>query len=529
MKKIKYLVILFAAILATSCSDSFLEKEPTSEFLAETMFENSEKALLTVTGCYGAMAGFYVNQSFIEREAFTDNASNFGSDPWGPINSDYSYSATYWDDLYTWVARCNYAIEGLSGMDESIMDVQVKNRSLGEVLSLKALAYHELTFRFGDVPYYDRLYSTRSTINISRTPKSEIITTILSDLDKAITYLPSVTTYRGNANEGRISKESAQAIKARILLFNGRFAEAATEAKKIINASPVSFELTSDYALNFTKAGNNNKEGVLYIGRISGFIPSLGIKFNDAIAPKSSALAVNGLGRNMVIQDLIDQYEFKDGKMPPVGQLINSAELADLRDSRLKATVLYHGCPPIGTFEFNGKEPGKMTYSGYAMRKYLNPIDAGVVPNDMGQNFNVIRYAEVLLIAAEGLIESDGNLAEAAGYINQVRQRKGVNLPPIIAANKEQMRKALRHERRVELAMEGWREYDLIRWRVFEEALLYLYNNTDGSTGNNKNEPFDNFQFINDFTGWSDNYYLWPVPGSEFELNPNLGTNNPGY
>ncbi len=528
MKNLKYFVC-FIAVLAGGCTDSFLEKKPTSEFLAETMFDSSDKALLTVTGCYGAMADFYVNNSFIDREGLTDNASSYGGDLWGPINSDYLYASDYWRLLFRWVARCNFALDGISSMHEGLFTSGVKTRSMGEVLALKALAYHELTFRFGDVPYYDRLYSSRNTINVSRTPRSEVLNKILSDLDEAISYLPSVLTYRGTPNEGRISKETAIAIKARVQLFNGRYGEAATEAKRIISASPAPFELTANYAMNFVKAGNNNKEGVLYIGRISGFIPSLGIKFNDRIAPKSSPLAVNGLGYNMVIQELIDQYQLKDGSMPPVGEMINSAELADMRDPRLKATVLYHGCPPIGTVPFDGIEPGKQTKTGYAMRKYLNPIDQGVVPNDMGQNFNVIRYADVLLMAAEGLIESNGNLNEAASFINQVRQRPGVNMPPIQVTDRAGMRAALRHERRVEMALEGFREYDLIRWRIFGDVLLKKFQNTDGVNGTNKNVPWPSLQFLGTFTGWNDNYYLWPIPGSEFELNPNLGANNQGY
>lgn len=183
-------------------------------------------------------------------------------------------------------------------------------------------------------------------------------------------------------------------------------------------------------------------------------------------------------------QDMVDEYQTKNGLMINNDPTYNPNNPYANRDPRLSYSVIYPGMnwnsryfnsiSTAGGDEYYNSSNGNRSKTGYCLRKYCAPLTN--LPHDPGSdveglNFIVMRYPEVLLTRAEALIELNQNLGEAASLINQIRQRPGVNMPPVVASGQSTMRAQVRNERRVELAFEGLRWYDLKRWKIAENKM----------------------------------------------------------
>jgi hypothetical protein len=422
--------------------------------------------------------------------------------------------------------------------DESIsMSDSDRKRIKGEALFLRSLCYFYLSNFYGDVPLIlDKLGFEE--LAVPRTPRDEVIDQIILDLNEAVNLLPSVTTYRTNkAFLGKASKGAAQALLGKVYLFEKRYSESETVLKDLIDSKD--YDLEPNFIDMFWPDGENGIESIFEI-QYNELIGNRLVRF---AAPNSlSGIHYRGFNYINPRQHFTDLYEtvngysvsstfIKNGENDPGRVLIYDIHSDDPefdtenpyenRDPRLKWTVWYDNTPYIKEFESRTGQTGINYRSGYSDNSNFNTVKyivgkLDLTENDSPQNYVVLRYADVLLMYAETLLEQGKQGAEI--YINMVRSRPSVNMPDISnSLSTTELREALRNERVRELACEYGHLYlDMKRWDTLSDAMVeYWTANKDGGTNSALNS-------------YSKNLYLWPIPQSEINANPKM-TQNIGY
>lgn len=399
--------------------------------------------------------------------------------------------AAIWGSAYRGITTSNYFLENIDRVDA--LDEQRKNRYIAEVRFLRAFFYFELVHFFGDVPLY-REVPTVESASVKQSSKSEVLAFIHEDLDFAIQHLPDAPY-----TDGHVVKGSAMGYKTRILMYEERFEEAAMLSKAIIDGG--NFQLNPSYSDIFISSGQQNNPEIMFSTRYQ--------------APDDYTemdIQVSWWSSNNPRQGLIDTYQTIDGKsIAESNSLYNPDQPYQNRDPRLAMTVMLRGevwMNPDGTPYI--PEP---TTTGYRQKKYIDPT---IVPIDYAtrsdQDYVHLRFADILLMYAEAQNEVSGPDQSVLEALNRVRGRPDVQMPPIAAgASQSEMREIIRQERRVELALEGLRYFDLKRWRIAHEIMP----NVDDAAG--VVIRFENPK-----------HYLWPYQQSELDINPNLEP-NPNY
>ena len=360
---------------------------------------------------------------------------------------------------------------------------------------------------YGDVPYFDKPIVLIEESQGPRTSKVEITTNILKDLDMAISYLP--LNY-DKTNVGRITKGAALALKARVCLWQNKYQEAHDAAKAVMDLGV--YQLYPNYSELFAYNTENNVEIILD----QQYMPTLRVhsSFSD-LAPRSC----QGNSNYVPTRKLVDAYESNDPRL-------HATILLPLEvNPWLAGNIIFDPTPGSGSVD-EVSISYLATATGYHFKKYVLKEDVQY-PSRCNINLVYIRYADILLMFAESENEISGPTNEAYSAINQVRARaRGSNssiLPDLNGLTKEGFREAVRKERNVELAGEGLKYFDLLRWKTAETALVgkvYGMDYIDKSTGQPKTVEVENRAFN---TGRN---YFWPIPESEIRLNTNL-TQNP--
>ncbi|MBN2819753.1 MAG: RagB/SusD family nutrient uptake outer membrane protein, partial [Bacteroidales bacterium] len=441
-----------------------------------------------------------------------------------------------------------------------------------QALALRAYHYMYLTELYGDVPLVLQVFRGIEESLVPRDPKETIVNQILGDLDVAIANLPN--TWAGS-DKGRITKGAALALKSRIALYNKKYSEAASAAKSIIdNESAMGYSLHPNYEDLFGLAGEGSPEIILSMPFKDGF------KVNNFPLAQGSRNN-NGYSVNVPTQSMIDSYEATDGKPIDESTVYDPKHPFDNRDPRLSASIILPGTlwaglifesHPDSTILRNatGANLGAnkncrtaswpAAFCGYCWKKYT--IEEYQVKKQTWADYDfiLIRYAEVLLTYAEAKIEAGQIDASVLTAINRVRARAyGVDVsntsayPAITTTNQAELRKVIRRERKVELANEGFRLFDIRRWRIAEKVMpVTLYGrildpstatgipqidddcfvsyagiesqydlNTDARFPNAQNRVFD-----------ASKDYLCPIPQQEIDTYKGFGVTleqNPGY
>jgi tetratricopeptide (TPR) repeat protein len=385
-----------------------------------------------------------------------------------------------WRGPWPGILRCNLLLEQVPGLD---INEDIKNRSLGEAYFLRAHYYFILVRYFGDVPLVLVPQEPGDDFRPFRTDKAEVYEQIISDLENAIELLPLKSSYAAN-DIGRASKGAASGILAKVYLTLGNWSKVIELCESI---SSMGYDLNPNYADNFNPAAGNSIESIFEIQYASDGGYDFWSNENQAswtstfMGPRGSGMVAGGWGWNQPTQEFIDAYE--------------------AGDLRRDVTILYDGCP-----EFNGMTyQSSYSFTGYNVRKFLVPTSISASYDNSPMNFPVLRYADVLLMYAEALNES-GRTAEAVTPLNRVRERAG--LDNISGLSQADFREAVLNERRMELAFEGQRWFDLIRVDNGQYALDFLHS-IGKSNATSK-------------------HLLFPVPQKERDVNPNL-TQNTGY
>ncbi|WP_193323744.1 RagB/SusD family nutrient uptake outer membrane protein [Marinifilum sp. N1E240] len=529
---------LLCAILLVlaGCSDDFLERSP-SDQVSSTNFFTQEKDLVYAVNAVYASIGFNswettygYSTDLLRVENLTDNALDHHSWNAGYRLADGSASAYDWYVEHRWreryrgIQRANRIFEGADGVTDIL--TEKKLRLLAEAKFLRAYFYFDLVYLFGDVPFITNSLTPDEAAESTRTDKQTILNAMVEDLSAAATDLPDVYS---SDDLGRVTKGAAISLKARILLYQEKWAEAASAAKEVMDMSI--YSIYPSYQKMFTYEGINNSEVIFDLQEMHE-------KQWNFTMQNYGPNSTGGWSSGCPLQSLVDSYECTDGNTIDVSPLFDPNQPYVNRDPRLTHSILYPGNDWRGGV-FNSipgaTYPGKeivsgddltdgtggqwnKTATGYNWLKYISEedIDNGDYWNG-AIHFILIRYAEILLTYAEAKIENDDIDQSVYDAINEVRQRPDVNMPLITPGKtKEQLRTIVRRERRVELAFEGLRLLDIRRWKIAEQVMP---GTPDGLT---YTDPISSEEVTLSWGERSFNpnkHYLWPIPQAEIDIS----------
>jgi hypothetical protein len=507
-----------AAFFLTGC-ESWLDTEPENKYTEDSFWKTETHADAGLTACYKTLrnTGIYGGGDWatpLWEECGTPNATDYNSSS-GFFRiaegihdgSNSGIINNRWAHAYEGIGRCNTY---LARVPDIPMSETKKNQGIAEAKFLRALYYSMLINYYGDAPLIlDPPVKEHNTL--PRTPKEQIFTQIMKDLDEAAAVLdvnPSQT--------GRATKGACYALKAREYLYHGKFAEAAAAAKQVIDLGK--YALFPDYRGLFMPENENNSEVIFDVQYL---YPNYCHSF-DLIRRQYDTSAP--------LRDLVDAYLMIDGLDIRTSPLYDAENYWENRDPRFRKTIAWPGSQYRGTTLGSAGFP----QTGYTFKKYSiydednaynNVIKNG---NQSDINYIVLRYADVLLMYAEAKTELNQIDESVYETVNAVRNRETVKMPLIqhtdpsdvatyVAMDDQvRMRDIIRLERRIEFAGEGYYYMDILRWRIAEIVMngpVYTHNYTQ--------------KLVRVFNKNRD--YLWPVPVYEIQENPALDPNNPGW
>jgi len=490
---------MLAILIVSSCNKDVLEVSSTTQISAETFWQTESDAILAIDGTYNSLQGFV--QNILYLDCVGDNAYNnypwegFKAiadgthDVWGPWAV-----GGFWSGLYRGVGRANTVLDNIDAVE---MDEDVKARIKGEALFLRAYFYFQLTEHYGGVPLIVEAPKLEHGL-LPRSTKEAVIEQVVADLEAAEGLLPSSSPDVGRATIG-----AAVGLKTRVLLFNEKWAEAAQAAGEVMG---MGYGLFPSYRELFLVENENNNEVIFDAQYIS---PEQGHLYDLFLGASGGG----GWASIMPLPELANDYHMIDGQSADDSPLYDENNPYENRDPRLKQTIFVPG----STYN-NGQQLDDIgTFTGFAFKKYTpydEDTDATPIPypTQGGNNIILVRYADILLMYAEAKNEATGPDATVLKAINDVRSRQSVMMPPIPAGlSQADMREVIRHERRVELPLEGIRYADILRWRIAENVM-------DGIVDPGGTRSFD-----------ASRDYLWPIPGAEFDLPETQLVQNPNY
>lgn len=544
MKKIFFITI---SIFLLGCSKQ-LDKYPLDAPSTETFLKTEAELRAAIAGCFSPFSlRFGENPYVIWFDMYSDIAANRDETPhsyWGsPTAGNVN---AIWNTMYTVIARCNFVLDNIdriSGASEAVV-----NQSKGEAKFLRAYAYSLLSQFYGDVPLITTTLSL-SEAYVSRDTKALVVDFILSELSEAANLLQVTNA----PNTMAISGGAAHALASRVALYNERWPEAIEAAEAVMALEGIQFELNPDYEAITHRNGKTSKE----------IIWAIQFNYNDVVheTPLSfRSRMAGGYSNRMPVQALIDSYLSIDGLPIDESPLYDPAKPFENRDPRLAMSIALPGSIYYG-YQFETHKDSLMcwnynvnlavrvpnldathtfaSFAGYCWRKYADPTEEHATRSDI--NPIVLRYAEVLLNYAEAKLEANQLDATAYEAINKLRRRVGM---PEVAEGlgADAFRTVVRTERKIELAGEGVRYFDIIRWRIAEDVLNGpCYGRIprgflaaapaidENGTPNYSNVPNANEMRVIQTRIFNPGAnYLWPIPDIEIQTNDNL-VQNAGY
>ena len=526
MKNRLIIIVVLLSVLTSSCKKDFLNRQPLTEYSESSLWTGVNDATAACNACY---SGFEDGQWVVYMDVASDNAHDaYPWEGWQQYGNMQLLSPnnTGWKYNFTTITQCNWF---LANIDRTPMDQTLLTRMKGEVRFIRAYEYFERSQLYGDFPLVTKMLTAEEANAVERTPKAQVVDFILNELDTIIPTLPK--TYEGS-DLGRITQGAALALKARVELFNQKYAESAESCQKVMDLGV--YSLFPNYQDLFRISNEYNSEIILDRGYLETN-PKLTVGLM-VLAPESTP--GGGWSSVNITQSLIDSYEMANGKTiddPTSGYNVDLPFVG--RDPRLLQTVIIPGAQYAGII-FNPMDPNSLdywpayNYTGYVGQKYIHYKSDFSDLYAAGLNIPLIRYAEVLLTYAEAKIEMNQIDNTVYDAINKVRVRAG--LPAVDQAKystQEQMRTLVRRERRVELALEGLRWYDVQRWKIGEQVMngpVYGCRVSDIDASGNVTYTSTSHVKIEDRVFDPAKNYLWPVPQAQMDLNKNL-TQNPGY
>ena len=535
MKKIVYILTSVCILGATaSCDKDFLDKQPLDQFSEEVVWNDPALVETFVNNIYfgvphdfsNIMLSSFTDESMVVWDVESSNVTKSLITPsyLGPWDDNF-YSALSkrtmaWGNAYKNIRAANLFLENIE--EAPFEDEALKNRLTGEVYFLRAYIYHNLVSLYGGVPIITEAYDLNEDYMVERNTLEESIDFIVSDLDRAAALLP---LEHDGENKGRATKGAALALKSRTLLYAASdfFNSEASWAGGYAHPELVSY-IGGDRMARW-RAAKDAAKAVMDLGIYSLHTggDSAALTYSEIFTTKETSEDIfvqyfiqrtdrgwdnynpglyngpNGYhnwGGNTPIEQLVSDYQMEDGSDFSWDNPEHAADPYKNRDPRFYASILYEGAKwrprpsdvidldPEGRIQtgFIEKPNGEVvagldtrkspiedwngTYTGYYMRKFLDPtVDAQYFRQELPWRY--IRYTEVLMNYIEASIAL-GEEGEALHYLNMIRERAGM---PEITASGQELVEAYRQERRIELAFEGHRYFDVRRWMIAPTTL----------------------------------------------------------
>ncbi|MBF4471627.1 MULTISPECIES: RagB/SusD family nutrient uptake outer membrane protein [Flavobacterium] len=495
IKNIKFILVIFAGIyIINSCSDKDLELTNPTTLSPETYFKTKDQVESSVNAAYANLqtTALYTRLYFFELDNMShENAGNPQLEADKKEFLEFSFDSgsadisDYWTVCYLGINKSNFVISNsdkINAIDNSILNQVTKDKYIGEAKFMRAFYYFLLVKRFGGVPLYDALPKGADDVR-ARATVAEVYNLIVSDLKTAATTLLSRTAEQ----KGRATKEAAQALLGKVLLYQKKYDESLAALNGVTG-----FSLEPVYYDNFVEEKEHGVESIFEVE----FDAKLGTgnlwgAGNGAQGGNESTLRGQEYGNlnwfNVYPSDnILDEFEANDKRFAATFYVVG-----DKYNNGNNTMVAANFGSGGGT-----RRAGWKKYSNY-YKKIDEAIDSGI-------NFKIIRYSDILLMKAECENQrAGGDQVAAIGYINQVRARAGV--PALLTTlTKDQVFKAIIHERKVEFAGEQSRFDDIIRWGNAATELV----GTKFKVGKNE---------------------LWPIPNNETGKNSLITGNNPGW
>jgi hypothetical protein len=537
------MVVLLSGALLVGCSDDFLDRPPMGSLDEATYLGTEDGGFKLLTRCYVPILNdwSYQTMKFDTGDQLTDDASKGGSDAGdrvvitevsrgNPLPTN-GLLTDLWNHRYRdAIAHCNVFLNlvkpetVLIHSGGALVSVELKNRWIAEAYFLRAFYYFDLAVIFGNIPIIDVPMNAIDKSSITKTGKDAVIQFIISDLDKAIGsgHLPGALQLP-SSELGRVTREAAMSFRARVQMFVGNYQTALTDLKAVVESG--AYDLADDYEDLFNSAdrGYKSSEAVFITLRSynAGYT-------GGSVCPQMNVgrAGTGGWGGECPTHDLVSEYE--------------------TGDPRLVHTVLSSGdifVKPDGTDEvhdYSGYDNYPLQHSRKQYPDFSRRVTGGLFDTDW--TFYHIRYADVLLMYAECLVETNGDRQTAVDVLNRVRHRAFVTSSPVDSYARsrkfnvtedqrvtestfeskykvkltDDLRTAIRHERRVELGGEGMRLYDLLRWGVFVEKMQAFGRTPEGI-------------YSGAGTNVSDKTWPYPIPQNEIDYVGGALTQNDNY
>jgi hypothetical protein len=481
----KAVTLLMVALMVTSCDKGFLDVPPQGQQPAVQFWKSEGDATKAVNAMYANLRG-WTNVAFapiaLESVGSDDTEKGSSASDATFLNNFDNFTATategqvsdFWSGRYQDI---NFANQILDNVPAITMDETLKTRYFAEAKFVRAYSYFRLVRAFGDVPLRLHLPKSPAEFNVPRTPKVQVWAAMEQDLTEAASVLPA--SYSG-ANIGRATKGAALALHAKVAMYQGKWSDVLSYTDQVI---ALGYQLVADYEKLFREVNENSSESIFEIqaALVAGNPGASNSQYSQVQGVRGSA--GGGWGFNIPTQNLVDEFE--------------------TGDPRKDATIIFRGetTPEGDAIPVIGDNPMYNQKSYVPFSEWVSGYGEGCQ-----QNIRVIRFADVLLMNAEANNEL-GNTAVALASLEKVRARARAGnpvLPAVTTTVKTALRDAIWHERRVELAMEFDRYFDVIRQGRASTVF--------GPKGwkANKNE-------------------VWPIPQSEIDLSAGTLIQNPGY
>ena len=543
MKTYRWRTALASVLLLSFASCDVLEMEPLDSYTEKTVFEDRalteayviENYALPRTGWGRAALRFVCDESmnnFNWESAYTLNKGEMTPDQFGSFST--------WTDYYKYIKNCNIFFSHPESLD--LFDDEADRKLVeGEMIFFRAYYYMDLVNRFGGVPLLTRPYALDDPeMMVPRNSYDECVKFVTDEFQRAANLLPDKNT---GSNFGRVTKGAALAMKSRMLLYAAsplwnpsndvqKWKDAATAAEAVM---AMGYSLDPDYKGLFL----NPKSPEIIFQRL--YNSEYGHWFDWENTPNGW----NGYSATCVLQNMVDSYEMEDGTLPDPTKYATATSDPWLgRDPRFYASIVCDGQPfRNGSVDFYVYEDGKWGGSDselgtdswnyaktyYTIRKFMDESLDGIWSDKGKQPWVYCRLAEIYLNYAEAKFHC-GDEATARTYVNYVRERaRGgkTGIVPDVTETGDALLARIQHERKIELAFEEHRFFDVRRWKIAEKTENFEAQGIKVTLMKDGTKSYK-IQKVQDRKFVAPNHYLLPIPRTEIQRNELL-IQNPDY
>lgn len=531
-------VLLIGSLLLSSCD---MDRYPLDSFSEETFYNDEANIRLALIGLYRGNISYGVDYSTSDWWAYSatillDDVSDIGYDrrdfnnPIGQLTSGNItetnvFSQNLYQRSYKRISACCRFIEGLNSVENQTEEM---TRMMAEARFIRAVQYFYLASFFHDVPLVKEVLTLEEANSVTKTGRAEVLKYAASELEEVAKILPRHKDLP-QSERGRATAQAALGYSARTYLVMEEFEKAQAACKQIIDYGDNTID--PNYQTLFYPSGANSNEHI-FATQFVDDLAGIGLPQHAYPVKDGGWCLVNATNHLFEAYDFLngDPFSYED-------QRFNKTNFGENRDPRLDFTIFYDGAIFRGSpFNCNPKDKsadqigiGQTTRTGFLLRKFFDESWNGNI-NAYGNNVPLLRYADVLLMYLEASLKAGTSIDQALldATINKVRGRDNVRMPAITETNPDKLFELIKKERKIELAFEGWRLWDLFRWGDAEKELnkdIYgsIFNVSDPSVIKMKDGKPDKYNrwYVNT-RSFQKGQEIWPIPLAEKNINPNL-------